>query len=116
MITITPEAAEQIKTSAEQGNLAGMPLRLAVTEQEDGSFHYAMGFDDQTRDDDSSFNSEGITVIVSALSLKLIEGTTLDFVQLEDGEYNFVFMNPNDPNYRPPPSLAGGELPGGGGE
>jgi len=110
MITITPEAAEQIKAAAEQGNMTGMALRLAVTKQDDGSFHYAMGFDDQSLDGDSNYNSEGVDVVISALSLELLRGTTLDYVQLEDGQYNFVFLNPNDPGYRPPPSLTGGEV------
>lgn len=110
MITITPEAAKQIQAAAEQGNMTGMKLRLAATKQEDGSLHYAMGFDDQSMEGDSTYNSEGVSVVISALSLDLLKGTTLDFVQLEDGEHNFVFLNPNDPNFRPPPSLTGGEV------
>jgi iron-sulfur cluster assembly accessory protein len=110
MITITPEAAKQIKAAAEQGNMTDMALRLAVTKQDDGSFHYAMGFDDQSLEGDSKYTSEDIEVVVSALSHDLLQGTTLDYVQLEDGQYNFVFLNPNDPNFRPPPSLSGGEV------
>lgn len=110
MITITAEAAKQIKAAAEQGNMTGMALRLAVTKQDDGSFHYAMGFDDQSLDGDSKYTSEGVDVVISALSLELLRDTTIDYVQLEDGQYNFVFLNPNDPNYRPPPSLSGGEV------
>jgi len=110
MITITPEAAKQIKAAAEQGNMSDMALRLAVTKQDDGSFHYAMGFDDQSLDGDTKYTSEGVNVVISALSHELLRGTTLDWVQLEDGQYNFVFLNPNDPNFRPPPSLTGGEV------
>jgi len=113
MITITPEAAKQIKAAAEQGNMSDMALRLAVTKQDDGSFQYAMGFDDQSLEGDSKYSSEGVNVVISALSHELLRGTTLDYVQLEDGQYNFVFLNPNDPNFRPPPSLADGDLPGG---
>ena len=32
----------------------------------------------------------------------LLEGTTLDYVELEPGEHQFIFMNPNDANYTPP--------------
>ncbi|MDH5185245.1 MAG: iron-sulfur cluster assembly accessory protein [Gammaproteobacteria bacterium] len=110
MISITPEAAEQIKISAEQGNTANTPLRIAVSKNDDGSFHYGMGFDDELREDDQKSLSEGINIVVSALSYELLKGTTLDFVELEDGQFNFIFLNPNDPSYTPPPSLTGGEI------
>jgi iron-sulfur cluster assembly protein len=33
----------------------------------------------------------------------LLEGTLLDYVELEPGDWRFTFMNPNDANYTPPP-------------
>jgi iron-sulfur cluster assembly protein len=27
---------------------------------------------------------------------------TMDYVELEPGSWQFIFMNPNDPNYKPP--------------
>jgi iron-sulfur cluster assembly protein len=35
-------------------------------------------------------------------SVELLKGATLDFVELEPGQFNFIFMNPNDPEYVPP--------------
>ena len=101
MITITPSAAEQIRNSAKQGNMLGMPLRLACQKQPDGSFHYALGFDDQNQQGDETFTSEGIDVVVSALSLPLLRGTIVDYVELESGKFEIIFLNPNDPNYKP---------------
>lgn len=102
MITLTPAAAEQIKASARQGHMEGMPLRLAVTRQDDGSLHYAMGFDDVPSDDDSRLYSEGIEIVVAPSSRPLLEGTAIDYVELEPGQFRFIFINPNDPNYSPP--------------
>ena len=31
-----------------------------------------------------------------------MEGATLDYVEIEPGDFNFIFMNPNDPSYVPP--------------
>lgn len=101
MITITPRAAEQIRTSAKQGNMLGMPLRIACQKQADSSFHYAMGFDDQSQQGDETFTSEGIDLVVSALSLPLLTGTIVDYVELEPGKLEIIFLNPNDPNYKP---------------
>jgi iron-sulfur cluster assembly protein len=102
MITLTPAAAEQIKESARQGHMEGMPLRLAVTRQSDGSFHYAMGFDDVPGDEDSHLYSEGIEIVVAPSSRPLLEGTAIDYVELEPGQYRFIFLNPNDPSFSPP--------------
>jgi len=100
MITISKAAAEQIKESAKQGNSEGMSLRLAATKKEDGSIDYVMGFADRDMDDDVFFESEGVKIIVSASCFELLKNTELDYVKLDDTEeMQFIFKNPNDPNY-----------------
>ncbi|MBI5040284.1 MAG: iron-sulfur cluster assembly accessory protein [Gammaproteobacteria bacterium] len=102
MITITPAAAAQIQTSALQGGTQGMALRIAAKRDSAGAIQYAMGFDDTSHREDTRFNTAGIDLVVAATSTMLLEGTTLDYVELEPGHFDFIFMNPNDPNYRPP--------------
>ena len=77
-------------------------MRIAAKRNPDGSIHYAMGFDDQQIEGDLHITSGGINVTISEVSKPLLEGTTLDYVELEPGEYQFIFMNPNDSNYTPP--------------
>ena len=102
MITITPAAAKQIREAAKQARMEGMALRIAADRQSDGSIHYGMGFDDLNRDDDTRYTSEGIELVIAPTSRALLDGTVVDFVELEDGQYEFIFMNPNDANYTPP--------------
>lgn len=109
MITITANAAKQIRLSAKQGHMEGMPLRIAAKHNPDGSVHYGMGFDDGDKDEDLRFQSEGIDVVVSPVSLELLTGVVLDFVEIEPGSFQFIFMNPNDPNYRAPNEAADAE-------
>jgi len=101
MIKITPAAASQIKLSAQQGQTGNMPLRIAATKNSDDSIHYGMGFDD-SKNDDITIVSNDVTIIVSPISAELLKDTTLDFVELEPGKQQFIFMNPNDPGYTPP--------------
>jgi iron-sulfur cluster assembly accessory protein len=101
MITVTPQAATQIRTASVQGNAIGLPLRIAIQTKPDGAFHYLMGFDDQTQDGDQTVESEGVKLVVAGSSQPLVNGMTLDFVDI-DGKLEFVFINPNDPNFRPP--------------
>lgn len=101
MITISKAAAEQIIESAKQSQSEGLALRLAAQQKEDGSLEYAMGFADRDMDDDIFFNSEGVKIIVSAGCFELLKNTELDFVKLDDSEeMQFIFKNPNDPNYQ----------------
>ena len=101
MVMITQRAAEQIKIAAEKSGSQGMTLRIAAQRKPDGSIDYAMGFDDVAITDTQQ-QFYGVDVIVSATSDTLLEDTTLDYVELDEGDYQFIFLNPNDPNYVPP--------------
>jgi Fe-S cluster assembly iron-binding protein IscA len=62
-----------------------------------------MGFDDASSEGDTNYELDGIKVIISAGSDELLQNTTLDYVELDEGsEKQFIFLNPNDPNYSPP--------------
>jgi iron-sulfur cluster assembly protein len=100
MITVSPAAAEQIQKSAEETDSEGMCLRVAARVTPDEALDYGMGFDDP-RDDDLRNTSEGIDIVVAPSSADLLHGTHIDYVQLETGEYNFIFQNPNDPAQKP---------------
>lgn len=103
MIKITPEAANQVRRSAEHNKTETMYLRVAVRREDDGSFVYGMGFDEQG-EDDSHFVSEGIDVLVSNANKPLLEGATIDFVEINPGERQFIFINPNDPAHNASPT------------
>lgn len=101
MFKITPQAAEQIRQAAKQGGTEGMALRFAAQQKEDGSFDYLMGFDD-ARDEDIQFDTEGVSVIMEPEHYSLLDETIMDFAELDDGEKQFIFLNPKDSNYSEP--------------
>ncbi len=100
-LVITEGAARQILQSAQQSGQSGSDLRIAAKRRADGSIEYAMGFDDK-QTEDVQVNWHGVNVIVAPTSTELLSGTTLDYVELEAGKHEFIFMNPNDPHYVPP--------------
>ncbi|MGV6857667.1 MAG: HesB/IscA family protein [bacterium] len=102
MIKLTSEAAQQIQLSCEQSNTKDMPLRVAVMVRDDGSFHYALGFEDAISDEDVRFAENGVEMVVAPASAANLKGMTIDFVELEPGKPQFIFLNPNDPEYVPP--------------
>jgi len=96
MITVTPQAAEQILKSA-----GGAGLRLAARLDDKGVIEYGMGFDERAEGDTHAV-SNGVTVLVAAGSVELLTGATLDYVQINPGEWRYIFVNPNDPSHKAP--------------
>lgn len=101
MIKLTPNAAKQVMESAKQSQSDALALRIAAKIKPDGTYEYGMGFD-ETKDDDVKISSEGINLIVSPDCRELLEDTVLDFVEMESGQFEFIFFNPNDPDHKAP--------------
>lgn len=101
MITITPQAAEQILKSAQQAGLAEACLRLAARLGDKGMIEYGMGFDAKA-DGDMQVMARDVTILISPGSVELLTGATLDYVEINPGEQKFIFINPNDPSHKPP--------------
>jgi iron-sulfur cluster assembly protein len=101
MFTLTRAAAEQVRLSADKGDNVGMALRVAATRKPDGRLDYGLGFDTPGADDVETM-SEGVKVIIAPGHIEHLKGATMDYVEIEPGEYRFIFMNPNDPDYSPP--------------
>ena len=90
MITITQAAAAQIRKAAAESGDATPVLRVAAQLAADGSIDFGMGFD-QARPGDTAAEIDGIHVVVAAPSRELVEGARIDFVEMEPGDYRFVF-------------------------
>jgi iron-sulfur cluster assembly protein len=101
MFKLTQAAAEQVRVAAQRGGTEGMALRLAAAKRPDGSIDYKMGFD-EVNEDDIRFASEGVDIVMAPEYVPLLDRATLDFVELQPGERQFIFLNPEDPDYRPP--------------
>lgn len=94
MFQVTAAAAEQIRNAAEAQD-ESPALRVAAKIDKDGELVYGMGFDEE-RENDIVIECEGVTVLIAPRSQELLSETTLDFVELHPGEFQFVFMNPKE--------------------
>ena len=101
MITITKAAAAQIRKSAEQSDSEDMYLRIAARREDEGGIEYGMGFDDM-KPQDQIYRSGGVEVIIADSCKDLLAGATVDFVELNPGQFEFIFQNPNDQRHTPP--------------
>ena len=95
MFNVTPAAAEQVKNSAPIPNPGEtLALRIAARELPNGEIEYVMGFDEQ-REMDLEMAIMGLNILIGHHSRDLLEGYTLDFVELETGEKEFIFIPPS---------------------
>jgi iron-sulfur cluster assembly protein len=101
MFTVTPQAAKEILHSVERGAMQGLWLRIAAQRNPDGSIDYQMGFD-EFHEGDVQLTSEGIDLTIGHGDKELLNGAVLDYVEIEPGEFRFIFLNPNDPAFVPP--------------
>jgi iron-sulfur cluster assembly protein len=95
VLKLTIEAAKQVRRQAQESDAEKLALRVAAKRGTDGAIEYGMGFDAE-RANDLQFVSEGVAILVSPHSKELLMGTVLDFVEIEPGEFQFIFINPND--------------------
>jgi iron-sulfur cluster assembly accessory protein len=93
MITLTPEAVIKVK---EIGEAEGLPLsiRAQVRGGSCAGFVNDMCFDEIINDLDEVIEQDGIKIIVDQMSLQYLEGTTIDYSELEFST-GFVFRSDN---------------------
>ena len=92
MFTLTSAAAQQIQQAAADAGAQDAVLRVAARRVPDGSIDYGMGFDDMN-DGDMALEIENVHVVIAPQHVDLLEDTVLDFVELEPGQYHFIFSN-----------------------
>ena len=93
-ITVTESAAKRIAFLREQEQVGDAHLRIAVSGGGCSGFQYGLSFDDQTNPDDRVFERNGIGVVVDEVSLDLLAGAEVDFVEDLMGA-SFRINNPN---------------------
>lgn len=92
MFALTLAAARQIQRAASSSGAQEMALRIAAMVDADGSTQYGMGFDDP-QEADIRLDLDGVAVVIAEESQPLLLDTTLDYVELEPGEFNFIFID-----------------------
>ncbi len=93
-ITVTDSAARRIAELKVQEAAAGAFLRIAVSGGGCSGFQYGLSFDDQQNPEDVVFERDGVAVVVDEVSLDLLAGAEIDFVEDLMGA-SFQIRNPN---------------------
>jgi iron-sulfur cluster assembly accessory protein len=94
-VSLTPAAAGVVRDLLKQRNLDDTyALRVFVSGRGCSGFEYGLGLDNKPNETDTSFESEGLKVIVDQVSIQYMVGATVDFIDDERGK-GFLVDNPN---------------------
>ena len=92
-VTLTPAAAARVAAIAQKQAKPAM-LRLSVEGGGCSGFQYKFGLADMIDADDSIAETDGVKLLVDPVSLDLVAGCTVDFVESLGGAA-FRVENPN---------------------
>ena len=92
-ISLTESAAERVRGYLHRRG-SGVGLRIGIRKTGCSGYAYIIDYADRIEPADAVFDAYGVTVVVDNDSLKLIDGTEVDFVKQGLNEA-FKFRNPN---------------------
>jgi len=92
-ISLTPSAAARVAWIAQKQAKPAI-LRLAVEGGGCSGFQYRFGLADAQEDGDTAVETDGVTLVVDEVSLDLVRGAAVDYVE-DLGGAAFKVTNPN---------------------
>ena len=93
-ISLSANAAKRVAWLAEQEGNPGLMLRVTVSGGGCSGFQYGFSFDSSIHDDDKTFQTDGTKAVIDEMSLDLLNGSEIDFVEDLMGA-SFRINNPN---------------------
>jgi len=92
-VTLTANAARRVAALMAQDGGQGLMLRVSVSGGGCSGFQYGFTFDDTVNGDDRTFERDGVTLVVDEVSLDLLAGSEIDYVEELIGA-SFQINNP----------------------
>jgi iron-sulfur cluster assembly protein len=94
LVTMTQPAAEAVRDVMAQKNLQGYALRLFISGGGCSGYQYGLALDNNIRAEDTISETEGIKLIIDEISIKYLQGATVDYVEGMTAS-GFKIINPN---------------------
>lgn len=94
-LTITNSAAQAVKDILAERKLEGYALRVYVAGGGCCGVNFGMALDNNIRDVDSTFDTNGVKVVVDNVSIDYLRGATVDFVNDPAHGAGFLVDSPN---------------------
>lgn len=97
LFTLTPAASQAVRDILEQRNLEGYALRVYVAGGGCGcsGVNFGMALDNNFRDVDTTFDTNGVKVVVDNVSIDYLREATIDFINDPQRGEGFSVNSPN---------------------
>ncbi len=95
LFTLTPAASEAVKNILTERNLEGYALRVYVAGGGCCGVNFGMALDNNFRDVDTTFEANGVKVVVDEVSIDYLRDATVDFVNDPMRGAGFAVNSPN---------------------
>jgi iron-sulfur cluster assembly accessory protein len=93
-ITLTERAVNKVRELLSEESDDTLNLRVFITGGGCSGFQYGFSFDEESADDDTVIQRDGVTVLVDPLSYPYLAGSEVDYSEGLEGS-RFVVNNPN---------------------
>ncbi|MBL8062511.1 MAG: iron-sulfur cluster assembly accessory protein [Anaerolineales bacterium] len=95
LFTLTPAASQAVKDILNERKLEGYALRVYVAGGGCCGVNFGMALDNNIRDVDTTFESDGVKVVVDEVSIDYLRDATVDFVNDPMRGAGFAVNSPN---------------------
>jgi len=94
-VSLSTAASDAIRNILTERNLEGYALRVYVAGGGCCGVNFGMALDNNIRDVDTTFEANGVQVVVDEVSIDYLRGATIDFVNDPVRGAGFAVQNPN---------------------
>jgi iron-sulfur cluster assembly accessory protein len=95
VLTLSTAAADAVKGILKERNLEGYALRVYVAGGGCCGVNFGMALDNNIRDIDTTFEMDGVSVVVDEVSIEYLHGASIDFVNDPERGAGFAVNSPN---------------------
>lgn len=93
-LIFTDSAAAKVKELINEEGNSALKLRVFVTGGGCSGFQYGFTFDEESSEDDTIMQKNGVTLLVDPMSFQYLVGAEIDYTEGLEGA-QFVIRNPN---------------------
>jgi iron-sulfur cluster assembly accessory protein len=95
IVNVSPAAAQAVRDILNERKLDGYALRVYVSGRGCSGVQFGMALDNNFRDVDTAFDTNGIKLVVDEVSMDYLRGASIDFVNDPERGSGFAINNPN---------------------
>jgi iron-sulfur cluster assembly accessory protein len=94
-ILLSSAAAQAARAIMDEKELEGYGLRIYVAGSACSSMQFGMALDNNIREIDTAFESNGVKVIVDEISINYLRGASVDYIDDPQHGAGFIVNSPN---------------------